>query len=181
MTDQYVPEGSSIDAGYYATSKSQVVESLHYVAKAEQMKFNDQQLREHISQVKADVKRMLQRRYIGSTVAAIVGGVLWSCVYGLGLVFCPLYFFASRPPQYALNSRVLGGRGGGTDRVMAVAGKAIRAVQASEGVAGGIGLGLVVATGFFLPVMTIWNYVKNYTGENNVKDIDELVNKPLPK
>ncbi|MGZ5518170.1 MAG: tetratricopeptide repeat protein [Limisphaerales bacterium] len=167
----YVPEGSEIPAGFYATSKAQVMEALALVEKAERLKFNDQELRTHIAKVKEDVKRNLKRRYHGSTVAAVVGGMIWSCAYGLGLLFGPFYFYASRPPQYALNKHIIGGGSTGADKAFAAAGKVANVVGANENVRGGIGLAVMVGTGMFLPVMAIWNYVKNYTGENNLKDL----------
>lgn len=167
----FVPEGSQIPTGYYATSKAQVLEALSFIEKAEKLKFDDQELRNHIARTKEDVKRMLKRRYHGSTPAAIIGGMLWTCAYGLGLLFCPFYFYASRPPQYALNKHLLGGGTTGGDRALAAAGKVANVIGANENVKGGIGLAVIIGTGLFLPVMAIWNYVQNYTGENDLKTL----------
>ena len=64
----------------------------------------------------------------------------------------------------------------GTQKTFQAAGKVADVIGANENVRGGIGLAVIIATGLFLPVMAIVNYVKNYTGENSVKDIELLLN-----
>ena len=94
------------------------------------------------------------------------------CAYGLGLIFLPFYFYASRPPRYSIYKRVLGNEVGGSQKTMQAAAKVANVIGANENVRGGIGLAVMIATGLFLPVMAIVNYVQNYTGENDTKGIN---------
>lgn len=116
---------------------------------------------------------MLKRKYAGRTVAAVIGGFIYIPIFGLGLVFVPFYFYASRPPQYALNKTIIKGGTVG-DKAMAAVGKIHDAVAGSESgpyISLVLGVMTLVATAALLPVMAIVNYVKNYTGENNLKDL----------
>ena len=171
----FVPEGGTVLSGRYATSKAQVLEALSFIAKAESLKFTDQELKDHITRIKGEVTRMLKRRYFGSTTAAIIGGILWCFIFCLGLVFAPLYFLAARPPQYAINRRILGGRVTGHEKAQATAAKVGEFVGASENVASGVSLVVAIATGLFLPIMVIWNFIENYTGENALGDINQSI------
>jgi tetratricopeptide (TPR) repeat protein len=173
----YVRDGENVPEGYYATSKAQVLQALERIRKTETLRYDDPVLKEHIGKVREDVKRMLQRKYAGRTAAAIVGGIIYLPVFGLGLVFAPLYFYASRPPQYELNkTEIKGGTVG--DKVLAKVGKVHDALAAGAGTEGSattisivFGLMTLVATAALLPVMAIVNYMKNYTGENDLKDL----------
>jgi hypothetical protein len=168
----FVPEGGELPPNYYPTSRAQILQGLEFLKKAESMNSDDPNLKETIGNFKAVIKESIQRKYFGSTPAAIIGGLLWTCVYGLGLLFCPFYFYASRPPRYSIYKRIIVNEVGGSQKTMQAAAKVANVVGANENVRGGIGLAVLIATGLFLPVMAIVNYVKNYTGENDTKGID---------
>lgn len=156
----------------FPTSKAQVVSILEFIHKAEQLNCDDEGIKSDIERNKQALRESIQRKYDGSTGAAIVGGVIWVCAYGLGLIFLPFYFYASRPPRYAFYKRVIGQEGTGGQKTMQAAAKVADVIGANENVRGSIGLAVIVATGLFLPVMAIVNYVKNYTGENDTKGIN---------
>lgn len=157
---------------YYPTSKAQVFAALGFVQKADALNVDDPDLKSDIERNKQAVRDSIQRKYDGSTGAAVVGGIIWSCAYGLGLIFLPFYLYASRPPQYAIYKRILGQQGTGSQKTMQAAAKVADVIGANENVRGGIGLAIIIGTGLFLPVMAIVNYVKNYTGENDTKGIN---------
>src|SRR5438445_11999624 len=135
------------------------------------MNSDDTNLKETIANFKAVIKESIERTYYGSTGAAIVGGIIWFCAYGIGLIFLPFYFYASRPPRYSIYRRLIGSEATGGQKAMQAAAKVANVVGANENVRGGIGLAVIIGTGLFLPVMAIVNYVKNYTGENDTKGI----------
>lgn len=168
----FVPEGGDLPSNYYPTSRAQILQGLEFLHKAESMKSDDPNLKETIGNFKAVVKESIQRKYYGSTGAAVVGGIIWFCAYGLGLIFLPFYFYASRPPRYAIYKSLIGGEASGAQKTMQAAAKVANIVGASENVRGGIGLATIIGTGLFLPIMAIVNYVKNYTGENDTKGIN---------
>ncbi|MCI0542002.1 MAG: tetratricopeptide repeat protein [Verrucomicrobiales bacterium] len=167
----FVPEGGDLPSNYYPTSKAQIRQGLEFLRKAESMNSDDPNLKETIGNFKAVIKESIERKYIGSTGAAIVGGIIWFCAYGLGLVFLPFYFYASRPPRYSIYKSAIGNQATGGQKAMQTAAKVANVIGATENVRGTIGLAVIIGTGLFLPVMAIVNYVKNYTGENNVKDL----------
>jgi tetratricopeptide (TPR) repeat protein len=138
--------------GAYATNKAQVLNAQALIRKAESLKFNDEELRAEIRLRRADIERQLQRQYNGSTLAAILGSIIWFFVFGLGLILGPLYFFAARPPRYAVNKRLLLGE--------ETSGEAYKRES--------FGARLVAnaITGAFLPIMILVNLIRNYTGEN---------------
>ncbi len=156
----------------FPTSKAQVLSILAFIQKAEKLNSDDDDLKSDIERNKQALRESIQRKYHGSTGAAVVGGIIWFCAYGLGLIFLPFYFYASRPPKYAIYKSLLGQEASGTQKTFRAAGKVADVIGANENVRGGIGLAVVVATGLFLPVMAIVNYVKNYTGENDTKGIN---------
>jgi len=168
----FVPEGAEIPSNYYPTSREQILKGLEFLRKAESMNSDDPNLKETISNFKGVVKESIGRKYYGATPAAIIGGIIWTCAYGLGLLFLPFYFYASRPPRYSIYKRVIGGEATGSEKTMQAAAKVASVVGATDNVKGGIGLAVMVGTGLFLPVMAIVNYVKNYTGENDTKGIN---------
>jgi len=156
----------------FPTSKAQVLAALEFIHKAEKLNCDDSDLKSDIDRNKQAIRESIQRKYDGSTGAAVVGGVIWFCAYGLGLIFLPFYFYASRPPKYAIYKRAIKQEGTGAQKTFQVAGKVADVIGANENVRGGIGLAVIIGTGLFLPVMAIVNYVKNYTGENDTKDIN---------
>ena len=156
----------------FPTSKAQVLAILEFIHKAEKLNCDDSGLKSDIESNKQALRESVQRKYDGSTGAALMGGLLWSCVYGLGLIFLPFYFYASRPPRFAIYKRVIGQEGTGSQKTMQAAAKVANVIGANENVRGGIGLAVIIGTGLFLPIMAIVNYVKNYTGENDTKGIN---------
>jgi Flp pilus assembly protein TadD len=156
----------------FPTSKAQVLAILEFIHKAEKLNCDDPDLKSDIERNKQALRESIQRKYDGSTGAAVVGGIIWFCAYGLGLIFLPFYFYASRPPRYAFYKRVIGQEATGSQKTMQAAAKVANVIGANENVKGGIGLAVIIATGLFLPVMAIVNYVKNYTGENDIKGIN---------
>jgi tetratricopeptide (TPR) repeat protein len=160
----YVPPDNEarIAPGYYATAKDQVTHAQTLIARAEAMNHEDPELRRHVQSVKADINRMLERHFNGSVIVPLVGGILWAIIFGtvwsglavLGAVLAGLYFYVSRPPQYAMNHQILF-KGG-----FATADDSLR----GEGFGGG--LFAAALSGLALPIMVLVNYVKYQTGEN---------------
>ncbi len=160
----YISPGDErgIPSGYYATKKEHVTRAQALIAKAERLKFNDPELSSHIKAVHADIDKMMVRRFHGSILTPIAGGILWAYLfYGIGLILAPLYFWVSRPPQYALNAKVLRGDGGPATALHWEEGTGF-----VENVAGNLFTAAIY--GIFLPIMVIWNFVKFRTGENDL-------------
>ena len=160
----------------FPTSKAQVLAILVFIQKAERLNTDDADLKSDIEKNKQALRESIQRKYHGSTGAAVLGGFIWLLLYGLGLIFLPFYFYASRPPRYAFNKSILGQEATGTQKTFQAAGKVADMIGANENVRGGIGLAVFIGTGLFLPIMAIVNYVKNYTGENDIKDVETIIN-----
>ena len=152
----YVPNDNALEipGGHYATTREQVVQAQRQLAKAAALTFDDEELSEHIRAVRKDIDSMMARKFQGSIIVPIVGGIIWTFAYGLGIVFGILYFIASRPPQYALNKYVL--KGG------------LSSADAEAFASGKLGEGLFVSAlwGLFLPIMVLVNFVRYYTGDN---------------
>ncbi len=156
-----VPEGGPVPAGCYATEKEQVRDAQRRVARALQMKFDDSELAAHIAKQRAEIDRMMQRRFFGSIAGPIVGGVIYSAFFGLGILLVIAYFFAARPPQFAINRERLKGVLTSGEETMALA-------SGEEGIGGKLAGWVIgnVINGLFLPLMVPWNLIKNYTGRN---------------
>ena len=156
---------------YFPTSKAQVLAAMDFIHKAEKLNCDDSDLKTELEKNKQALRESIQRKYDGSTGAAVVGGIIWSCAYGLGLLFLPVYFYASRPPKFAIYKRAIRQEGTGSQKTFQAAAKVADVIGANENVRGGIGLAVIIGTGLFLPIMAIVNYFKNYTGENDTKGI----------
>jgi Flp pilus assembly protein TadD len=140
----HVPEGAPIPAGYYATQLEHIEEAEAFIAKAEALQFDDDELSEHIQGVKENILSMRKRKFHGNWLVVIVG----TLYFGLGI----LYYFSCLIPQYILNRRVIKGQGSGSADFIA------------EGASAGFGqmafnFLLVIAV---LPLMIPWNFMKNY-------------------
>jgi tetratricopeptide (TPR) repeat protein len=146
----YVPDGStlSVDPGYYATKKAHVDEAEKYIAKAENLKFDDDELSSHLQSVKNDILKMNERKFYGNWLVTAVWILLGLVSFGQsafgGIMFVAIagfYIYASRPPQYKLNRKILLGQrpSGGWDGILWV----------------------IIA----YPVMAIYNYYNNYIAE----------------
>jgi Flp pilus assembly protein TadD len=155
----YVPNGNSLGVpeGHYATTREQVIQAQRQLAKAAALKFDDEELASHIRAVRTDIDSMMGRKFQGSVMVPIVGGIIYSFFYGIGIVFALLYFVASRPPQYALNKYVL--KGG-----LNTADAELSNTFSREGVGGGLFMSAIY--GLFLPIMVLVNFVRYYTGDN---------------
>lgn len=165
----WVPSDNSagLSPGYYATDKQQVLAAHDMITKAIALEVDDGEVASHVRSVSQNIESMLVRKFHGSYASPIVGGLLWLSVFGLGLVLAPLYFYVSRPPQYAINKSIIGG---------------FRSADEDAFVEGfGSGLVMLVITGLFLPAMVIWNFVKYNTGKNSTSDIELLPTDDLEK
>lgn len=161
------PESGS----HHPASKAEVLAVLGFIHKAEKVNGDAPDAKESIENNKQALRDSIQRQYDGCTGAAVVGGILWTACMGLGLVLFPYYLYASRPPRYALFKRHLSQESTGTQKAMQTVGKVADLVGANDGARAGIGLAVIIGTSLFLPIMAVVNYRKNYTGENDIKDI----------
>lgn len=154
----FVPNDNArgLPGGYYATTRTQVVQAQQQLAKAAALRFDDEELSKHVQAVRKDIDSMMGREFRGSKLVPIVGGLIYSLFFGIGIVFAILYFMASRPPRYAINKYVLKGATTADDF--------LRSGPPDEGV--GTGLIMAAIVGLFLPIMVIVNFVRYYTGEN---------------
>ena len=152
----YVPSDNALHlpSGYYATTREHVVHAQRLLAKAETLKFDDQELSSHIRAVRQDIDSMMERKFQGSVAVPIVGGLIWSLFYGIGILFAIGYFVASRPPRYAINKYVLKGGLGTAD-----------SAAFAEGVKSGLFASALY--GLFLPIMVVVNFIRYYTGDNS--------------
>lgn len=141
----YVPEGAPIASGYYVTQLAHIEEAENFIAKAEKMKFDDDELVQHIQSMKANILSMRKRKFQGSWPVTIVG-LLY---FGLGI----LYYFSCLTPQYILNRRVIAGKGeSGSAKFIGE--------MAQEGF-GAMVFGFIIVL-MFLPIMIPYNFLKNY-------------------
>jgi len=161
----FVPEGGNVSSGYYATTNSQVSEAEQLIEKAERVGVTDSDLKERLREVRENIGTMRKRRFHGNAWAAggafvfglialfsgdkdlIWGGVFFLLCGGLYIVSC-------MTPQYILNRRIIAGHGETSASLMAE----------SSGEEGGF-LGKVILLLIilcFLPIMIVWNFIKNY-------------------
>lgn len=144
----YIPEGSEVNVppGYYATQKSHVQEAEKFIAKAEQLSVDDE-IVEHIREVKKNIEAMDNRKFYGNWIVTgiwILFGLFAITANGVGFIFLAIagfYIFASRPPQYKLNRKLILGQSptGGFDGIIWVI--------------------------LFYPLMALWNFYKNYLSD----------------
>ncbi|MFH1014978.1 MAG: hypothetical protein V1762_03565 [Nitrospirota bacterium] len=143
----FIPKGHNLSSGYYATEKQHVEEAQRYIEKAEKLKFNDAELTAHIRSVKENIHSMYERKFYGNWLVTgiwfLIGLVLLGQRGGAGgglffLAVASFYFYASRPPQFLLNRKVIKGQSptGGFDGII-----------------------WVIA---LYPLMAAWNYYNNY-------------------
>lgn len=133
---------------FYAVSKGDVTNALERIERAENVGTTDAATLAEIAENREFVESNMKRKFNGSIMVPIAGGLLWFLVGGIGVVLAPLYYFASRTPQFALNKRVLGGE------------KSFDEAMSGSGV-----FGLIIGV-ILLPFMTIINLIRNYTGDN---------------
>jgi tetratricopeptide (TPR) repeat protein len=143
----FVPEGHDVPVGYYATSNEQVAQAEELVAKAEQVDVGDSDLKARIAEIRENIASMRKRRFHGSWLVVIVG----TPVLGLGI----LYYNSCLVPQYRLNLRIIEGKGvTGTQDFLGE-------MASGEGGCGGLIFGVII-TLCLLPIIIIWNFIKNY-------------------
>ena len=172
----FVPQGHDMPSGYYATSDEQVREAERRIDKAERLEVSDSDLGRRLQEVRENVTSMRRRRFHGNALAAggaLVVGALWLLGPLLGgapsdavmggvimggyfLIFGGLYIVSCKTPQYRLNKRIIGGGG--------VTGSQEFLGEMSSGKDGGcaalvFGFVIIMAV---LPLMVLWNFVKNY-------------------
>jgi len=152
---------------YLTTSPEHIDEAEHYIEKAKALHVPDSDLNNRIMEVQAAIDDARKKRFHGNPLA-VGGAVLLGLFLLFGgdrggipgglyfLVFGVLYAVSCMTPQYRLNKRVIEG-GGETSTGWMMSGF-------SEGVGAGC---LTVIFSFFLimailPIMTVWNFVKNY-------------------
>ncbi|MDY0152131.1 MAG: tetratricopeptide repeat protein [Candidatus Cloacimonas sp.] len=151
--------------GQYLTTKIEHVnEAEHYIQKARALNVKDSYLDGRIASIQGAIDDSLKRRFHGNKIA--VGAAIAFGIYGLSsdnvglgiyfIVFGILYAISCMTMQYKLNKRVIE-KGGETSTGMLFSGF-------DEGLgAGCFGMILgLVAVLIIIPIMTLWNFVKNY-------------------
>jgi tetratricopeptide (TPR) repeat protein len=178
----YVPEGSHVPPGYYATHLEQVREAQACLDKAEQLKVTDSELEAHIRKVRANIDSMLERKFHGNWMAPIIAVVVGIIVLSqaktgdilLGLLILAsgiLYFPASLTPQYIVNRRVIAGKVDAASSFLGyLAGENVGCLWMFIG-------GILLA--IFTPVLTAWNFYKNYLAEGFSSPKEASQNKTL--
>ena len=140
---------------YLATSFEHIEEAERYIKKAKALHVSDPDLNNRIMEVQAAIDDARKRRFHGNPFAvgwAVILGLIFLFLHSAGepeiiwgalyfLVFGVLYAVSCMTPQYKLNKRIIEKRKG-----LGCLTKFFLA-------------GLVVG---FLPIVTLWNFVKNY-------------------
>ena len=186
--DIVIGKDNVIGKGYWAINRKQVVLAQERISAAQILEFDDPQLASDIDAANKDISRMLERKFEGNIKFAVIASLPWLFLHGVGLALGPAYFFAARAPQYALNRRILFEAGvlsekdnkmlaasmagqnvmdkllnfarSSADRAASSNDSAVKALALLPAL---MALGLITA---LLPVVTIYYFVKNYTGEN---------------
>lgn len=161
----FVPEDGELSTGYYATTDEQVRLAEQLVEKAEQIGISDSDLVVRIQEIKENIASMRKRRFHGNRLAA--GGAIVIALIALFsgernaippalfyLISGVLYILSCMTPQYRLNRRLIEGRAETSSGFIS---------EMSSGEGGWIGwiIGLIIIL-TFLPIMTLWNFIKNY-------------------
>jgi len=155
---------------YLTTTMGHVREAEEYLQKAIALNVSDRDLQTRINEVRESVEAAKKKRFHGNILAvgaAILLGLFMlfsgdKNVIPAGLyllVFGGLYAVSCMTPQYRLNDRIIKG-GGETSAGMLFSGF-------SEGFGAGC-FGMVFMMAIILallPIMTIWNFIKNYAME----------------
>ncbi len=144
----FIPEDHPrVPSGYYATEKAQVQQAEELVNKAEVLKFDDNELAAHIQSVKQNIQAMYARKFYGNWIMtgiyALIGMLVMAMGSAGGLFFLAcagFYVFASRPPQYKLNRKI-------------ILGQSPTGTNLLEG-----GIWVVI----IYPIMAVWNFFRNY-------------------
>jgi len=161
-----VGEGGNAPPGYYATTNEHVSQAELLIQKAEDTGVSDTDVRQRLQEIRTNIAAMRKRKFNGNYLA--IGGAIALGLYamsqddapaGLGIylvVFSILYAISCMTPQYKLNKRIIESGGGTSAGAML------------EGFSEGFGVGcftMLISFAFIialLPIMTVWNLVKNY-------------------
>ena len=162
----FIPPGSRVPTGYYATEKSHVDRAMGFVDKAEKLGLKGDEAAQDIATAKQNVMSMGNRRFWGSwltTIVALGMGLILIAAggwpYGVYFLVCGiLYVISARAPQFMVNRQLIAGhtkwgvRGFLADGFEGgfVSGAIIMALTS---------LGLLIV----LPVIVLYNFVKNYS------------------
>ncbi|MEM6641146.1 MAG: hypothetical protein AAF610_14750, partial [Pseudomonadota bacterium] len=139
------------DGLFYATKRAHVDQGLETIQKAEALNVEDVDTRRLITEKREFLQSNLKRRFRGSIFAGIAGGLLYTAVNTLLFFMGPLYFVACMTPQYALNARIYEGE------------KTFDETMSGSGLIGAL-MGAVL-----LPVMIVFNGLRNFTGDNRTR------------
>ena len=161
----FVPAGGPVESGFYATTNEQVMEAERLCEKARGVGALESDVKKNLDQIAENISSMRKRRFHGNWLMPGGGIILGILIMGsngligfLYFVSGVLYVFACLTPQYRLNLRLIEGREETSTGF-------IRDMGRDEGtVWGRIGasvFGLVLLAAF-IPVMTAWNFIKNY-------------------
>lgn len=153
-----------IPPGFYATTSDQVAEAEDLIDKADAVGASDPDLNRHLAEVRENIAAMRKRRFHGNLLAAgaaLVVGLLILCSGQPDMVpgafyflICGwLYIVSCRTPQYNLNKRLIEGK---TDTSWGF----ISEMGSDGGCFGAVFAFLIILV--FLPVMTLWNFARNY-------------------
>lgn len=174
-SDEYLtfvpPENSIIPSGYYATTKQQVQEARAVAEKAESLKVDDAELTNIIMQTKKDILRRERRKFHGN-VFLIVVNVAWGLLVmlisrgseGAGwywLICSGLYIASCMTPQYVINRKAIKGKGQTSEGTLATIATFLLDGRGMPGCFV-IVIFLYFCTTIFLPVLIVWNFMRNY-------------------
>lgn len=149
---------------YLTTSIDHVKEAEFYIQKAKDLNVSDSYLDSRISSIQEAIDDAKKRRFHGNKIAVVA--VIAMGIYNLSndsvgfgfyfIIFGILYAISCMTKQYKLNKRIIE-KGGDTSTGLLFSGF-------DDGLGAGcfsIIIGLVVII-IFIPIMTIWNLIKNY-------------------
>ncbi|GCA89459.1 MAG: DnaJ domain-containing protein [Microcystis sp. M54BS1] len=102
------------DNVYYATEIEQINETKLYIEKARNININDDTVTNAIKGGEELIAKNLNRKFLGSWFLAIIGGLVYLAIsnnWFVPIILCVLYFVSCLVPQYAINKKVLTGKG----------------------------------------------------------------------
>ena len=104
---------------------------------------------EYIQSARQNIQDNLKRKFNGKHSIAVLGGIFWLST-SLSLILVPLYYYASRAPQYAINKKVFFGNNDSSLERLGC-------------------LYYFVLIPLAFPFLIIKDFIENYTGENILK------------
>lgn len=147
----YVNKEGWIEA-YYATERAHIDEAQLYIQKARNLNIDDETITNAIQGRENLVKESLKRKFRGSWRLAIIGSLIYLITAKeLGIIFLPLYWFASRVPYYKINNQLLNDRGNNIlDTLFGVSTNALYRWI------------VLIICGILFPVIILLNFFSNY-------------------